>query len=81
MSEHSEEELLFHTLIAPLVLLMQLSSFILIPSPAVWGINQIPRIGRLIVAALFSAPQIKRTICIACNPFSAHLPKPSTHFC
>lgn len=72
MSEHSEEEPLFHTLIAPLVLLMQLSSFILSPSPAVWGINQIPRIERLIAAAFFSALQIKNHMhClqpIQCSP-------------
>lgn len=39
MSEHSEEELLVCTLIVSLVLLMQLSSFILIPNPALWSVK------------------------------------------
>lgn len=81
MSEHSEEELLFHTLIVPLVLLMQLLSFILIPSPAVWGVKWIPGMLRLTIAALFSALKTKRSIGTGCSPFSAHLPKLSTHFC
>lgn len=81
MSEHSEEELLFHTLIVPLVLLMQLSSFILIPNPAVWGVKWIPGIARLTKAALFPALKIKTSTCTGCSPSSAGLPKPSTHFC
>lgn len=81
MSEHSEEELLFHTLIVPLVLLMQLSSFILIPNPAVWGVKWIPGIVRLTKAALFPALKIKTSMYTGCSPSSAGLPKPSTHFC
>lgn len=93
MSEHSEEELLGCTLIFPLVLLMQLSLFILI-NQKVWNVKQIPGMVRLIdhcpfpslllkyneTHALAAAPPVPASPTQALIPVDAVLTSPS-RFC